>query len=44
MIWNFFEIDVLYLFSTLNKNELNNIESEIIDLKEKFKNQNKRKS
>lgn len=43
-ICNFFEIDVLYLFSTLNKNELNNIESEIIDLKEKFKNQNKRKS
>ena len=43
-ICNFFEIDVLYLFSTLNKNELNNIESEIIVFKEKFKNQNKRKS
>lgn len=43
-ICNFFEIDILYLFSTLNKNEITSIEGEINELKEKFKNQNKRKS
>ncbi len=41
---NFFEIDMLYLFTKLNEKELKKIESEISQLQKEFKNQNKRKS
>ncbi|PQA90915.1 hypothetical protein B0A69_19470 [Chryseobacterium shigense] len=41
---NFFEIDMLLLFTKLSDSELKSIESEIDHLQKEFKNQNKRKS
>ncbi|ASW73105.1 XRE family transcriptional regulator [Chryseobacterium piperi] len=43
-ICNFFEIDILYLFTKINEKELKKIEGEIEQLQKEFKNQNKRKS
>ncbi|MDR2238554.1 MAG: helix-turn-helix domain-containing protein [Chryseobacterium sp.] len=41
---NFFEIDMLLLFTKISDKELKDIESEIGYLQKQFKNQNKRKS
>ncbi|MBB4807479.1 transcriptional regulator with XRE-family HTH domain [Chryseobacterium defluvii] len=41
---NFFEIDMLLLFTKLTDKELKNIESEIEYLQKEFKNKNKTKS
>lgn len=41
---NFFEIDILHLFSKLNEKELQSLEVEIQQLQKEFKNKNKRKS
>ncbi|MBT2622444.1 helix-turn-helix transcriptional regulator [Chryseobacterium sp. ISL-6] len=41
---NFFEIDMLVLFTKISDKELKNIETEIDYLQKEFKNQNKRKS
>ncbi|WP_263603445.1 helix-turn-helix domain-containing protein [Chryseobacterium sp. PET-29] len=41
---NFFEIDILYLFTKLSEKELNDLSKEIERLQKEFKNQNKRKS
>ena len=41
---NFFEIDILQLFTKLSEKELNNLEVEIERLQKEFKNHNKRKS
>ncbi|AZB00231.1 XRE family transcriptional regulator [Chryseobacterium joostei] len=41
---NFFDIDMLLLFTKLTDKELKNIESEIESLQKEFKNKNKTKS
>ena|SRR6218665_1001983 len=41
---NFFEIDILFLFTKLNEKELNNLNREIERLQKEFKNHNKRRS
>ncbi|KMQ62601.1 hypothetical protein ACM40_10025 [Chryseobacterium sp. BLS98] len=41
---NFFEIDMLFLFTKLTDKELKKIEREIEDLQKEFKNKNKKKS
>lgn len=41
---NFFEIDVLFLFTKLNDKDLNNLNNEIERLKIEFTNHNKKKS
>jgi len=41
---NFFEIDILLLFTKLSTKELNNLDVEIEHLQKEFKNHNKRKS
>lgn len=41
---NFFEIDIILLFTKLSANELNNLDVEIERLQKEFKNHNKRKS
>ncbi|MFC4163887.1 helix-turn-helix domain-containing protein [Epilithonimonas zeae] len=41
---NFFNLDILFIFSKLTENEINKIDIEIERLEKEFKNHNKRKT